>query len=88
MTDIVQQRGHLDHLALLVAEAEALAEPAGDVAHADRVLEAGVQCAGVDEVGHRQLADPAQALEHRRVDCSPLARRQSNHAMDRIADDD
>ncbi len=46
VADVVQQRGRFYDIASSSLEAEARAEPPGDVAYADRVLEAGVQRAG------------------------------------------
>ena len=86
MADVVQKSCSLYHLCLPSPKAEALAEASRDVANANRMLEAGMKGARVDEVGHSQLADPAQSLENRAVDGFPLGWRQLDHSMNGIAD--
>jgi hypothetical protein len=50
------------------------------------MLEAPVRRSGVEQAGHRQLMDVAQALERAAVDDLPFLRINVNEPVDRIAD--
>ncbi len=70
---VVQQRGRADDGEIVAGEAELARQHPGDVPDADRVLEARMQRARIDEVRHRELPDRPQALEDGAVDRLPLA---------------
>ena len=59
--------------------------PPRQLHHAERVLEASVGAAGVDQVRERQLVDVAQPLERARVDDSQLVGIGLDEDMDGVA---
>ena len=75
VADVVQQRGEADRDAVVLGDAGQLAPllqrrqgAPGQVVGAERVLEAGVGGAGIDQEGVPDLADVAQALNGRGVE--------------------
>jgi hypothetical protein len=82
-----RDRAVLGRVGLAAHPFEAVEDAAGDVADADRVLEAGVARGGVGEPGEADLIDPAQALERPAVEDARLGGRQDDRAVDRVADE-
>ncbi len=67
VADVVEERGRGHGAGRAGVELEVGAEPAGEVHGPERVLEAGVVRAGIDEVCEAELPDLAKALEQGRV---------------------
>ena len=93
VADVVQQDGHMRAQGLLVGDAVALGAQGGHgLAHqvhgAQRVVEAGVQRAGVHQVAQPQLLDVAEPLEPRMVD-QPLHHRvgHGDEPVDGVVED-
>jgi hypothetical protein len=96
--DVVQQRGDPQHAPLVVADAQAggvargvavhgVEQPVAHVQRADRMLEARVHGARVDEVRETELLDAAQPLELGRVDQPHFLGGEFDVAVDGIAQD-
>ena len=75
MADVVQQRGDANQHAFVAADRrvvlvllEQRQRSAGEVIGPERVLEARVCGAGIDEKGEAELANVSEPLERRRVD--------------------
>ena len=92
VADVVQQRGDLRDDALLdrdPAQLAALIEErergAREVIGAERVLEARVRGAGIDEIREAELPDVSQALKNRRVDELQGERVDTNVVPERVA---
>ncbi len=84
--DVVEEGGGGHRARGAGIEPELGAESAGEVHRPERVLEAGVVRAGVDEIGEAELPDLAEALEERRVQEREQRRLNLDIAVDRVAD--
>jgi len=77
----VQQSSQADDPSLIIVELKLASHPSGGVHYANRVFEARVQAARVNEIGHGKLTNPAQALNHMRIDQPFLFRRVFDQSM-------
>ena len=87
--DIVKQGGHADRVFKFNGHGQARAPQARDDpmrhrANADRVIEARMQRARIDEMRGAKLFDSAQSLHDRQIDNRTLETTQLDIAMDRI----
>ena len=94
VADVVQQRRHPYREALLRAGGSELAQllqrregPPGQVIGAERVLEAAVGGAGVDQEGVPDLADVAEALNGGGVEREQRGAVDPDVVPERVADD-
>jgi hypothetical protein len=93
MPDVVEQRGERYQPGVERVDEPKVATPvqhiqgaAGQVVHADRVIEAGVGCAGVDEVTVTELLDVAQPLKSRQVDDQSRRAFDADRIPERVPD--
>lgn len=63
MSQIVEKRRQSDKSFVFVRESEHVAKQPGDVENPERVVEPGVESAGIDQVRHRQLANTSKPLK-------------------------
>ena len=80
----MNESGQFDQSSILVRERENIAQQAGYVEDAERVIESCVKSAGIDHVRHCKLANAPETLKYRGFKDIGLVSRQPDESVDWI----
>ena len=86
MANVVQQGSQSYEATMLLVDVELLAQFSRDVDNTERMLGARVHRAWIDQMCHRQLPDPPEPLEDRRVDDVALASFDADEPVNGVAE--
>lgn len=84
--NVVEQRGEAHQSHFRGFKTDGFGDLTCHVHRSERVIEASVRSAGVNESGERQLPDPPESLERWGVDDEILDGLAEDEAMNRVAD--
>ena len=86
MANIMEQGSQPDNLRVMCVNAQLPAKPSRNMEYSERVIEAGMERARIDQVGYGKLVNAAQPLEEGCVQHVQFSSLDGDEAVDWVAD--